>query len=313
MIRPVHSRALLSFDRRSSPLSFPDNGQLPIRLSCGAFAGPRSAFPLLQVGKLLEGGWSRECRRDDDYGSGPAADRRKGARFCRERCSVGVAIVVKRSAGKKSVVGEASGNEADLGQSDRAHRFLMPLDAFDEADPRVLLLKELADQAGVFIYDVTLPQGRSGVMQVVIASASRGPSEVGHEQCNRMARLILDHERVEELLPGSVTLEVSSPGVNRDLRCLRQLEGAVGERVRVVVRDFRFPSEADGRASDSLAGGAASRAGVIRGLLESVGSGSMRMIDESRRVAVEVALSDLKEARVDFAFDDEVEPPTPVG
>lgn len=227
------------------------------------------------------------------------------------RVSVGIKAVVNDSGQEESEGGGASRGGAGFSSINPARAVSLPLSVIDEADPRVQLLKELVDQAGVFLYDVMLPPGRSGVVQVMIASAAAGPSEVGHDQCNRLARLILDNERVEELLPGSVTLEVSSPGVNRELRSLAHLQGAVGERVRVVVRDYRLPDEAPVDREEKQGESPSSRAGVIRGILRAVGTEAVRMVDESRQVEVVIALADLKEARIDFVFDDIEEYSTP--
>lgn len=243
-----------------------------------------------------------------------------GSREAVGEASRGCEAVVNESAEGEIAIGESSGDASPSGASsaagtqdpadtpDRGEG--MPLHALDETDSRVQLLKDLAAQAGVFLYDVSLPPRRSGVLQVVIASTLSGPSEVGHDQCNRLARLILDSERVEELLPGSVTLEVSSPGVNRELRSIAHLEGAVGERIRAVVSDYRCSYEEVADRAELVgtgaggAGAVASRAGVIRGVLRSVGPDGVRMIDEARHGEVLIAIPDLKVARVDFMFDD---------
>lgn len=172
-----------------------------------------------------------------------------------------------------------------------------PEEVLDYSDSRVVLLREFAQAAGVALYDVTFPQSRSGVLQVFISSAIHvetgiGSQEIGHEQCVKLARIILDSERVEELLPGAATLEVSTPGINRALRSVVQLRGAVGERVRISGREYCF------EGSREKLGPA-----VIRGVLQEVARGHLKMIDEGKKSVVTMLLSDVKEARVDFAFD----------
>ncbi len=191
-----------------------------------------------------------------------------------------------------------------------------PISPFDRDSLQVSFLLELAEQAGVALYDVIFPRSLSGTLQVVITAPSpiqggEGRAEtdrvIGHEECGRLARLIIDNDRVEELLPGSVTLEVSSPGVNRELKCVEHLRGAVGERVRLVVRSH------DGGSG-----------GVIRGQLCRVGDEKLTIIDEERKrgrkkrrgsggislatvrgeEAVVVPFTNLKQARVDFLFRD---------
>ena len=192
----------------------------------------------------------------------------------------------------------------------------LPLEVFDESDPRVLLLRELAEGAGVALYDVVFPHGRSGVVQVLIAhcvsdctDSVSGSTDIGHEDCNRLARLILDSERVEELLPGSATLEVSSPGINRSLRSVVQLRGAVGERIRVSAREYREDETREQAAGRNKVSTSSSKeaqtfgAGVVRGVLQEVTSEGVKMVDEARKRVIFVALSDVKDARVDFSFD----------
>lgn len=193
---------------------------------------------------------------------------------------------------------------------------VLPFEVLDESDPRVLLLRELAEMAGVSLYDVVFPPGRSGVVQVLIAhcipgttNSGSGSTDIGHEDCNRLARLILDSERVEELLPGSATLEVSSPGINRALRSVVQLRGALGERIRVSASEYREDETGEpssGRnslATSSTEGPQTFGAGVVRGVLKEVTSEGLKMVDEARRGAVFVAFNDIKNARVDFSFD----------
>ena len=186
---------------------------------------------------------------------------------------------------------------------------VLPLEVLDFSDSRVLLLRELADEAEVALYDVVFPPGRSGVVQVLIAPRSSCSTEIGHDDCNRLARLILDSDKVEELLPGSATLEVSSPGINRALRSVTQLRGAVGERIRISAQKYREDEAEDQIAvQDKVAvsskeGVQSFGAGVVRGVLQEVTSEGLKLVDEARKGLIFVALADVKEARVDFSFD----------
>jgi ribosome maturation factor RimP len=185
----------------------------------------------------------------------------------------------------------------------------LPPEVLDESDPRVVLLRELAEEAAVSLYDVVFPPGRSGVVQVLIAPRVSSSSEIGHDDCNRLARLVLDSERVEELLPGSATLEVSSPGINRAIRSVVQLKGAIGERIRISAQKYRDDETGDqivarNKVSTSSNEGAQTfGAGVIRGVLQELTSDGLKMVDEVRKRVIFVAIGDVKEARVDFPFD----------
>ena len=199
---------------------------------------------------------------------------------------------------------ESSREERALGS-----KLGLPLEVLNESDPRVVLLREIAEEAAVSLYDVVFPPSRSGVVQVLISPRFSASSEIGHDDCNRLARLILDSERVEELLPGSATLEVSSPGINRAIRSVVQLRGAIGERIRISAHKFRDDETGDQivarskLTTSSNEGAQMFGAGVVRGVLQEVTSDGLKMVDEARKRVIFVAICDVKEARVDFPFN----------
>ena len=144
------------------------------------------------------------------------------------------------------------------------------------------ILSELAQLVGVELFDVDLPGIHGGVLRVYLfGGKDRG---ITHEQCAAMSNLILDHARVEELMPGSTTLEVSSPGINRKLTRGEHFEGAVGERVRVTF--LSHPEE---------------KRQTVFGTLLSF-DGSQLSLEDERAATVVVPFSDLQEARVDYLF-----------
>jgi hypothetical protein len=88
-----------------------------------------------------------------------------------------------------------------------------------------------------------------------------------------------------------------------------QLRGAIGERIRISAQKYRDDETGDQIvarnkvSTPSNEGAQTFGAGVIRGVLQEVTSDALKMVDEARKRVIFVAISDVKEARVDFPFD----------
>lgn len=76
-------------------------------------------------------------------------------------------------------------------------------------------------------------QGRRGVLRLFIDK----PGGVGIEDCRRLSEELGDLLDVSDLIPESYDLEVSSPGLDRELRKEREFRWAVGKRVRLWTRE----------------------------------------------------------------------------
>ena len=72
------------------------------------------------------------------------------------------------------------------------------------------------------------PHGPRGVLRVAVDK----PGGVGVGDCERVSRELGDVLDVAGLIEGAYDLEVSSPGLDRQLRRERELRWAVGKRVR---------------------------------------------------------------------------------
>jgi len=92
-----------------------------------------------------------------------------------------------------------------------------------------------------------LAQGGHSKLRIYIDKAEG----VAVEDCERVSRDVSDLLDLEETLPESYTLEVSSPGLDRSLFKADQYAGAVGERVDV---RLSFPFEGRKRFVGLLAG-----------------------------------------------------------
>jgi ribosome maturation factor RimP len=86
---------------------------------------------------------------------------------------------------------------------------------------------------GLTLVDVDVARGRRTALRFFIDK----PGGVGVDDCQRFSREIGDLLDVSALIPGSFDLEVSSPGLDRELETERELRWAVGRRVHVYTRE----------------------------------------------------------------------------
>lgn len=87
---------------------------------------------------------------------------------------------------------------------------------------------------GLVLVDVDLRGGgRRSVLRVFVDK----PGGVGIDDCHRLSEELGDVLDVSSLLSGSYDLEVSSPGLDRELRKDRELRWAVGKPVRAWLRE----------------------------------------------------------------------------
>jgi ribosome maturation factor RimP len=104
------------------------------------------------------------------------------------------------------------------------------------------IAERVAASSGLEVVDVEFRgSGRSRMLRVFLdkpgASSGDPLGGVTHGDCANFSRefgTILD---VEDAVPGSYTLEVSSPGLDRKLTKAREFERFVGSRVKVTTRN----------------------------------------------------------------------------
>lgn len=155
---------------------------------------------------------------------------------------------------------------------------------------------EIVKAEGLELFDMEVPLGIAGTLKVFISrpKGSRAEKDNGSEakssgvqlqHCTAVAKKILDLPNIEELLPGEHLIEVSSPGINRKLSRPEHFQGALGERVRLKLRDD------DGKNK------------VVFGKLLACNAETLSFEEEETHDRHEVALSEVQQARVDFAFE----------
>ena len=91
------------------------------------------------------------------------------------------------------------------------------------------LVEPLAEQAGAHVYDV----GFTGGKLVVALSRPGGIDLDTLTDVSRRLNVLLDEQ---DVVAGSYTLEVTSPGLERNLRTAEHFAGAVGSEVTVRTR-----------------------------------------------------------------------------
>ncbi|MGE4295442.1 MAG: ribosome maturation factor RimP [Campylobacterales bacterium] len=92
----------------------------------------------------------------------------------------------------------------------------------------------LVESAGAKLYDTELArEGTRTVFQIFVTR--EGGVDV--ELCARISRLLSPLFDVKPPVGGEYTLEVSSPGIERKLKTPEHFAGAVGENVKVTLKD----------------------------------------------------------------------------
>ena len=96
---------------------------------------------------------------------------------------------------------------------------------------RVLELgKQVADEQGVELFDIEL-LGRGKLLLRVMIDKEGGITLDDCERFSRSFEALLD---VEDPIPMSYTLEVSSPGLDRPLKELKDFEKNIGKLARII-------------------------------------------------------------------------------
>lgn len=104
------------------------------------------------------------------------------------------------------------------------------------------IVEPLATDEGLEVVDIELRhEGKAGRVLRVYLDRVEKQDETGApgvEELGRVSRELSDILDVHDLVAGSYTLEVSSPGINRPLRKPEHFARCVGQRVRVHTREL---------------------------------------------------------------------------
>ena len=180
----------------------------------------------------------------------------------------------------------------------------------DPNDPLWREMDSLAEAEGLKLYDLErLPPKQLRVtIDRAAHSAASGEHAAGSQQaveekaaapvrervtsgdCSKLCRRLMAFFAVNGSdfgISAEPEIEVSSPGVNRNLRRPDHFAGAVGERVRIVsMRDYEGPESFP-----------------IVGTLLTAEGGFLHLAKEGTKAEAVLPLEGIKKAHVDFRFD----------
>ncbi len=144
--------------------------------------------------------------------------------------------------------------------------------------------KRAALEAGVALYDVEEKQTNHGLVALIYITKIGG---VSVEDCITVNRLMGSELELLNVYKDKYTLEVSSPGLERELRFKKHYASAINERVKI-----KYQAE-DQRL-------------VVQGILAEVTPQAIKVIIEAEEEVV-IPFTSIKKARTEFDFSDEKE------
>ena len=100
----------------------------------------------------------------------------------------------------------------------------------------IALLEGPVRALGYDLVDLDVHVGRNGLLRVYIDRPGDGQGGVTLADCELVSGQLSAFLDVEDPLPGSYVLEISSPGVDRRLRTPEHFAGFVGEEVKVELK-----------------------------------------------------------------------------
>lgn len=94
-----------------------------------------------------------------------------------------------------------------------------------------ILLSTILEQHEAFLVDVSIRSERGGKFLQAFVDTDKG---ITIESCAQISRELASELERSGIIQGSYRLEVSSPGIDKPLRMLRQYKKNVGRRFRVI-------------------------------------------------------------------------------
>lgn len=95
------------------------------------------------------------------------------------------------------------------------------------------MAERVVSSEGLYLVDVELKGGRANPLLRIYIDKQGG---VSHADCQLVSEQLSAMLDVEDPFPSSYTLEVSSPGLDRELRKPRDYEHFAGRRARLILR-----------------------------------------------------------------------------
>ncbi len=152
---------------------------------------------------------------------------------------------------------------------------------------------EIIQNCGYELYDLDYLQG-SQTLRVFIRNPETDTADL--EDCVKIDRALTPFIQEESWVPESLVLEVSSPGIYRNLKTRKHFEESLDEVISLtVVGDLK--AEKNKEINPKVL-----KQKKFRGLLKSVGSEEINLETENKILAID--FDQIKKANIDPDFED---------
>jgi ribosome maturation factor RimP len=153
------------------------------------------------------------------------------------------------------------------------------------------LCKDVVLETGLELYDLDF-NDKSKDLKIYIQNAE-GTAEL--TDCIKVDRALSPYFETEEWMPSEITLEVSSPGLFRDLTEVEHFENVVGENIKITTkRPLESCVEIDGKRF--------LKGKKFVGKLSSLGEDKGTINIEIKDVLINLSFEDIKKASLETAL-----------
>ena len=146
------------------------------------------------------------------------------------------------------------------------------------------LVKQFIDNDEIFLVEVNI-KGKPGNQKIQVFID--GDQYVDVDECSKISRKLSDELEGRDLIEGRYIIEVSSPGVNKPLKLIRQYPKHIGRELEVITRNKK-------KYQGALLG-------VIDEEIE-ISIKSSKIKKEMNSESLKLSLGDIEEAKVVLRF-----------
>ena len=146
------------------------------------------------------------------------------------------------------------------------------------------LVKQFIDDDEIFLVEVNI-KGKPGNQKIQVFID--GDQYVDVDECSKISRKLSDELEGRDLIEGRYIIEVSSPGVNKPLKLIRQYPKHIGRELEVITRNKK-------KYQGALLG-------VIDEEIE-ISIKSSKIKKELNSESLKLSLGDIEEAKVVLRF-----------
>jgi len=96
------------------------------------------------------------------------------------------------------------------------------------------IVKPVIEDMGYILFDIAYSRGKNRALLRIYIEKEGGVTIDDCEKVSREVGALLD---LEDIIPSSYLLEVSSPGIDRPIRCPEDFKKALGKKVRIITTE----------------------------------------------------------------------------